>query len=447
MDNNKDSMELEELAPVADENRSIPLWSYIPVWAAAMIVVMMFAVGFFAIYPNGKINFIQAVVALALASIVCGFLFVLNAFPGYKAGIPYVVQCRSSFGIKGAKIGTIIRSLPAVCWYGIATWAGGLALNSITQTLWGFGNIWIYFIIFLIINVFLAMGGIKTMRGFNTVAGFILLALMTVGLIKVLIDGDFKNHEAFTYAGDWGFGFLSVFAVGVAIIITGALNVSDMSRHLIKSKGSGNNWWGHMLGIGPAFFYMMVLGVFYGMATGNPDPVAAMMEVAPGILMGVLMMLFVLGAQISSNLTLNILPPAHTLQDVSDKISWKKAVLITSVICLATCPWILFTSKHYFTFMGVYACLLGPILGITLADYWVMNSQKIDIDALYDTKQGSKYWYKGGFSLAAVIALVCGSAASFPVLSLSWMIGLPLSFVLYIILRKAGVDRVAQEST
>ncbi len=72
--------------------------------------------------------------------------------------------------------------------------------------------------------------------------------------------------------------------------------------------------------------------------------------------------------------------------------------------------------------------------------------QKIDIDALYDTKQGSKYWYKGGFSRAAIIALVCGSAASFPVLSLSWMIGLPLSFVLYIILRKAGVDRVAQES-
>ena len=96
--------------------------------------------------------------------------------------------------------------------------------------------------------------------------------------------------------------------------------------------------------------------------------------------------------------------------------------------------------------MGVYACLLGPILGITLADYWVVNSQKIDIDALYDTKQGSKYWYKGGFSLAAVIALVCGSAASFPVLSLSWMIGLPIGFVLYIILRKAGVDRVAQES-
>jgi len=269
---------------------------------------------------------------------------------------------------------------------------------------------------------------------------------MTVGLITVLIDGDFKKHEAFTYAGDWGFGFFSVFAVGVAIIITGALNVSDMSRHLIKSKGDGNNWWGHMLGIGPAFFYMMVLGVFYGMATGNPDPVAAMMEVAPGVLIGVLMMLFVLGAQISSNLTLNILPPAHTLQDVSDKISWKKAVLITSVICLATCPWILFTSKHYFTFMGVYACLLGPILGITLADYWVVNSQKIDIDALYDTKQGSKYWYKGGFSLAAVIALVCGSAASFPVLNLSWMIGLPLSFVLYIILRKLGVDRVAQES-
>jgi len=447
MSDDKEAKKLEDLAPVGDGSRSIPLWSYIPVWAAAMIVVMMFAVGFFAIYPNGKVNFIQAIVALALASIVCGFLFVLNGYPGYKSGIPYAVQCRSSFGTKGAKIATVIRSLPAVCWYGIATWAGGLALNSLTQTLWGFGNIWLYFIVFLIINVFLAMGGIKTMKGFNTIAGFILLALMTVGLIEVLSVGGFKKHEAFTYAGDWGYGFLSVFAVGVAIIITGALNVSDMSRHLVKSKGAGNHWWGHMLGIGPAFFYMMLLGVFYGMATGNPDPVAAMMEVAPSVLIGVLMMLFVLGAQISSNLTLNILPPAHTLQDVSKKISWKKAVLITSIISLATCPWILFTSKYYFMFMDAYACLLGPILGITLADYWIVMRRKVDLDALYDTEPGSMYWYKGGFSVAAIVSLVVGALASFPVLELSWMIGLPASFVLYTILRKLGVDGVAQKTS
>ena len=65
---------------------------------------------------------------------------------------------------------------------------------------------------------------------------------------------------------------------------------------------------------------------------------------------------------------------------------------------------------------------------------------------LLDWARSVAYVPDEALSGAAIIALVCGSAASFPVLSLSWMIGLPLSFVLYIILRKAGVDRVAQES-
>jgi len=180
------TIKLEELMPISDERRSIPLWSYIPTWWAAMIVVMIFAVGFFALHPYGPVNVKQAIVALALASVFCGVLFALNAYPGYKKGIPYSVQVRSSFGVKGGKIATVIRSLPAICWLGIATWAGGLALNVISETLFGFGNKWVYFIVFLIINVLLAVRGITMMKRFNTVGGFILVAMMTFTLVDIL---------------------------------------------------------------------------------------------------------------------------------------------------------------------------------------------------------------------------------------------------------------------
>ena len=443
MSNSEETAKLEDLTPISDERRSIPLWSYIPTWWAAMIVVMIFAVGFFALYPYGPVNVIQATIALALASIFCGFLFLLNGYPGYNKGIPYTVQVRSSFGVRGGKIATVIRSLPAICWLGIATWAGGLAINVITQTLWGFGNEWAYFIVFLVINVFLAMRGITMMKQFNTVGGFILVSLMTFTLIHVLRGGGFETYEAFTYEGTWGYGFWSVFATGVACIITGALNVSDMSRHLIKSKGRRNHWVGHLAGIAPAYFYMLFLGILYGMTTGTADPVAAMMTISPSVAMGVAVMAFVLSAQISSNLTLNILPPTHTFQDISRRISWRRGVIISAIISLGTCPWILFTSEHYYTFMNVYSCFLGPIIGITLADYWVVSKQEVDVDALYDRREGSKYWYKNGFSIAAIISLIVGAVISLAWVEISWMIGLPVAFVLYVILKKVvGMERV-----
>ena len=436
MSDTAERTKLEELVPIPDDRRSMKLWSYIPVWWAAMIVVMIFAVGYFAIHPYGPLNVTQAIVALVLSSLFCGGLFALNAYPGYRKGVPYAVQVRSSFGIRGAKIATIIRSLPALAWLGIATWAGGLAINSITQKLWGFGNVWVFYLIFLVINVALALGGIKAMKGFNTVGGFILVAIMTLTLVQVLTRGEeLSTYEAFSFAGTWGYGFWTVFAAGVACIITGALNVSDMSRHLVKSKRKGaNNWIGHIAGIAPAYAYMLLLGIFYGMASGTPDPVAAILELAPITAMGIVMLVFVLGAQISSNLTLNLLPPVHALQDASRKISWKLGVIICAVVSVASCPWILFTSENYFKFMGFYSCFLGPIIGITLADFWIVGRRKTDVDSLYNVKKGSAYWYTKGFSFAAIIALLVGAGISLFRVEISWIIGLPVGFVIYTIL-------------
>lgn len=76
-----------------------------------MIVVIIFVVGFFAINPNGPLNFYQAIVALSLASIVTSIIFALNTYPGYLVGVPFAAQVRSSFGIKGSIIATIARSI------------------------------------------------------------------------------------------------------------------------------------------------------------------------------------------------------------------------------------------------------------------------------------------------------------------------------------------------
>jgi len=432
---NEESHKAEDLSRIEDDKRSIPLWSYIALWWSSLIVVQAFAVGFFGVHPHGPLNIRQAIFASAFSAIALAILFILNCVPGYKKGVPYAVQSRSSFGARGAKIATIIRSLPALAWYGIGNWIGALAINSITQTLWGFGIPWLYFVIFLIVQTLLALKGITVIKWFNTVAAFVVAILMAVTLVEVFRTGGVKESEAFTFVGSWGLPFWSVFAAGVAAVITGALNASDISRHLVKSKGNGNNWIGHLAGIAPPWFYMMVIGIVFGVVTGNPDPVASMMEVAPTAAIGVAMLIFVLGAQVSTNLTLNILPPTHAMQDISKKISWKLGVIICGIISVATMPWLLFTSANFFNFLNFYALFLGPVLGIILADHWVVNRRKIDVQSLYQTEKGSKYWYSGGFSITAIISLAVGVAVSIPFMSISWMVGLPVGFIVYIILK------------
>jgi len=55
---------------------------------------------------------------------------------------------------------------------------------------------------------------------------------------------------------------------------------------------------------------------------------------------------------------------------------------------------------------------------------------------LYDTREQSRYWFRGGFSLAAIIALVVGGVASIPAVDVSWVVGLPVAFVVYLLLRR-----------
>jgi nucleobase:cation symporter-1, NCS1 family len=109
--------------------------------------------------------------------------------------------------------------------------------------------------------------------------------------------------------------FFTTISAAVGFIITGALNASDLSRHLKESGGSRNQIVGHLLGIAPPMMFMLLVGLVFGVSTGNANPIEAIMIVAPNPWIGSAMLLFDLGAQVSTNPTFNILPPTHVFQD------------------------------------------------------------------------------------------------------------------------------------
>lgn len=435
-DNTPFASQVDSLKPIADQNRIFSGISYVLMWWSSLIVIQAFVLGQGFLPPIGKMNLFQAALVLIVAGALFVLMFSLNGQAGMKYGIPYSIQTRSGFGVRGSKIVEFLRIVPAIIWYGIGTWIAALSFDGILSTLTGFtapAAKYVYFVAFQIVQTLLAYRGIRTMKWFNATGSIVIALVMTYMLIHIVTTYGFEIRESWASSGDWGAPFWMGLTGAIGVLATVMLNISDMTRHLKSSQG--RLWVGHLLGVLPPWFFMLSLGIVAGASLGIWDPVQALMELSPHPAAMIVLLTFILLAQFTTNLTINILPPALVFMDTF-KIDWHHGVIITGVLGVLSCPWLLMANTEaFFGFILYYSAFFGPILGVMLADYFVVRKRKLDVDALYVAGRTSDYWYTGGFNIAAMIALFLpGTIAMVWFLPMSWLIGLPVSFVLYSIL-------------
>ena len=108
----------------------------------------------------------QGLLTVALGNLIVLVPILLNSHPGTKYGIPFPVLVRSSFGIRGANVAAMARALVACGWFGIQTWIGALALDTLMTTLtsgWAdvTGHKAIAFAFFWLIQVAIILRGIE----------------------------------------------------------------------------------------------------------------------------------------------------------------------------------------------------------------------------------------------------------------------------------------------
>lgn len=430
--------EPDSLRPILPDARIFSLGSYVLMWWSSLIVIQAFVLGQGFLPPNGSMNIFQAFLVMVLAALVAVAMFSLNGAAGNKYGIPYVIQTRASFGVRGSKIVEFLRALPAIAWYGIGTWIAALSLDAILTTLVGFTAPWakyVYFVALQAAQTVLAYGGIRTMKWFNVYGSLVIAAVMTYMLIHIVGTYGFQIQESWRRAADWGPAFWAGLTTAIGILATVMLNIGDMTRHLHSSPRS--NWLGHLFGVMPPWFFMLSLGIIAGASLGIWDPVQALMQLSPNPIALVVLLAFILVAQFTTNLTINILPPALIFMDTF-KIAWHQAVVVTGVLGILSCPWLLLANMQVFSgFILYYSALFGPILGVMLADYYVVRKRRLVVDDLYVADATSKHWYQGGFKVAALVAVAVPSAITMIwFLPVSWLIGLPVGFVLYLFLNR-----------
>ena len=106
---------------------------------------------------------------------------ILNAHAGTKYGVSFPVLCRASFGVKGANVPATLRALVACGWFGIQTWIGALALNTLVAAVWPAwsgiaGGIWISFAVFWLVQVWIILNGLEGIKKLEGWSAPLLLA-------------------------------------------------------------------------------------------------------------------------------------------------------------------------------------------------------------------------------------------------------------------------------
>lgn len=474
-----------DLAPVPQSQRKWGWLSFAALWISMSACIPTYMLASSLI--DAGMNWWQAVGTIFLGNIIVLAPMILNAHAGTKYGIPFPVYCRASFGTLGANIPAILRALVACGWFGIQAWIGGAAIYKICTVVLGWqpsepisalginaGELGC-FLFFWGINMFVIYKGIDTIRFLLNIKAPLLIALglallawawNAAGGFGPILSQPSAFDEGQKKAGEfWPFFFPALTGM-VGFWATLSLNIPDFSRYAKSQKDQAV---GQLVGLPTTMALYSFIGVVVTSATviifkdhpvyqGKPiwDPVEVLTNFTNPVVLVVAMLALCL-ATLATNIAANVVSPANDFAHLAPKkISFRTGGYITGVIGILMMPWKLVAdpSGYIFTWLIGYGALLGPIGGILIADYFVINKCNLDLKALYSPK--GKYHYTGGYSIAAIVALVAGAAPAIPgflvkievlakdsippaldhVYSYAWFAGFAIAFVVYIALRK-----------
>src|ERR1700732_4154002 len=123
-----------DLAPTSPQRRTWGTYNYAALWVSMSVNILTYMLA--ASLIQGGMDWKQAVLTVFIGNTIVLAPMLLNSHPGAKYGVPFPVLARASFGFVAANIGAVLRALVACGWFGIQSWIGGEAINTLLATLW-----------------------------------------------------------------------------------------------------------------------------------------------------------------------------------------------------------------------------------------------------------------------------------------------------------------------
>ena len=430
------------------------------------------------LYLVYNLNFLVVLIGSLIGSLFVYFLCNLIGKPSQKHGIPFPVLLRISLGINGARYIALFRGLVGIFMFGVQTFFISksfgylirIAIHSFDQSfldkeiflVFFFAmNIidWCAFFLALIIQVLLFSRGHnfnKLFINFSALfvySGLIIFLIVVISEYYLSINDRFQEIIVFenilskqnivpiiTIAG-------TIFAYFSVIIV----NFGDFSRY-VKNENQlkiGNLTLLLNLIIFSLFSVLIVMGSDVILKNNlmeidriltNPTDIIGKFN---NTFLTIIVIFFILFASASTNLIANYIPTQNSLINFFPKnLNIKSTAVIIAFIGLAIgALWTpLLSQIGILSIVDTIGSFFGPIFGIVITDYYLINKSNINNKDLFSSLPDSSYFFFNGWHLKGVYALVIGFIFSASTIwninlnflqSYSWLIGAIMSSITY----------------
>jgi purine-cytosine permease-like protein len=454
--------------PEAERNMTLPQVDVF--WVANSVNLLSFALGVLAITQG--LTLWAALAACLIGSITYVYVAV-GSIAAVRAGLPVSTFTRAAFGMRGNLLNAGLSWIVSVAFEVINTIFGVEALLALFQLL-GWAEPGSVGKLLTVVLQLLLCGGIAVL-GHATMVWFQRFFAVLVSAALIVVIGftigkiDFQHAaaaasatQAAAHVARTSGAAIAAFLTAIAVIASNPLsflfNGPDWVRYLPSATPGRKVFW-HVFWCSfiPSIALTM-MGAISATLGDMSDPVAGLKPFIPAWLF-IVYIFAVIGGSLANNVP-TYYSSGLSLQSMGLKVHRNVATVIDVVLSTIVALYILFVqdfSSALNNFIAVLVVWVGPFGGVWICDAF-MRGGKFDFRAIHsDARSAGRYWGWNGFNVSGYVALLAGmTTAALTMMSplyngpiamalggadLSWLLGLPVSALVYYGLTKFNERR------
>lgn len=440
---NNSYLKSPDLLPIKHGSRKIGVMGFFAMWIGMAILLATFDIGASGVQ---SISLPWVVFATLIGCVAVGGFISIVGDIGVEHGLSFPVYMRAPFGIVGTHIPSLARAITASFWFGLNTYFGSTAINSIIHTINpAFDNWLLCYIVFALVQLINTASGIKWVERFADFAAPIIIILSLI--IYQTLAADIIEHGGDVWAwaespvtGGAAFtAFMIVIFANMGFWATLGCDIPTISR-FFKAPKYERNWFkrnktnliGSLIAMPLTEAFMIMIGAAAFMVAGSSNPVIALQETASGWMLAMLLLMIVL-TQWSTNTAANIVPAAAIFSNVlGPKASNAIAVFVVGIVGTIIQPWSVY--EILTQALLVFGAVLSAISGVLVADYYLLRKRRVNVQELY--RHEGQYKFHGGVNIVGFIAWIIGGLIAILLMDYSFIVGFVLAGAIYYVLAK-----------
>src|SRR5256712_4430204 len=414
--------------PVPDSLRILRTFDLFVLRSSLGIGLLVLAAGTLLIGVGGfgfGLTLGESVLVAVVGSAVGSGMLAAAALHGSRAGVPTMVSLRPILGRRGSYLPTALNVFQLLGWAAFELLVMGIAAETLLGDVFGPFTAVVFIPIFGTVVAAMALGGpLAVVRAWLERFGIWVVYASTAAIAVTLI---LRGPEpGLRYAPQYFSGATSIL-LGLDLVIAMPVSwwplISDYNRFARSSKDS---WVGTTAGytIANTVFYMLGAGLMaLGIASGQPNFLAVI-----GLLgLGAFPLLIILVDE-TDNAFANVYSTAGSIQNLAPRRRQLTFIAAATVIAMAGAAFLWNRGEGigggYEGFLFLIGGLFVPLLGIVIADSFVVRRGKYPAEEFFDGAPRWRWsafasWVPGAVLYFVIVAFALPIGATLPSFALA----------------------------